>query len=252
MALDEIGTFMAAIRRKASGSLQGNYSQRRGDQVGAYAIMRDNWSRLAALAGIPEADWRSASAQDSVARSAFSRLYNRYGDWRLVAIAWFDGAPAADEVRKSGLGDYQAEMDEFVGFMRAASTAGYGPTTSRSDVVEALDPDAREAIKRGTTSADQPFQPTAEPERVSEIGDNYQGFGFQVPTVVSGVLPPTPPPAPEVDPRLQTPMAKRMAAILQGLSNSARSNALSRAETSVIDPAQQGDVTGAKGESDDG
>lgn len=96
-------TFARAIKRAETGSFEGNYKsarvgQRPGRIIGAYGIASEFWDALAAQAGLEGANWRDPAAQDAVAESAFKALYEKYGDWRLVAIAWKAGEAVADAV----------------------------------------------------------------------------------------------------------------------------------------------------------
>lgn len=97
-------TFAAAIRRAETGSFAGRYDAVRGRVregarlVGAYGFASDEWDRLAEETGYPGAQWRSQAAQDAVAKRTFDALYSKYGDWRLVAIAWKGGEELADKV----------------------------------------------------------------------------------------------------------------------------------------------------------
>ena len=173
MALSEIELFMAAIRRLESGSFDGNYTVAKeslrhstmGVPLGAYQIMSANWPSWSAQAGIPGASWQSKAAQDRVARHKMTQYYNTFGDWRLVAIAWFGGPGAAKKAAAQGLDSVGGRKDvlgtsisgyvkQIVSYMHEAADRGYGPTT-RPDVEERLDPQARAGL--GQLSVDQPL-----------------------------------------------------------------------------------------------
>lgn len=136
MALGELDVFMAAIRRRESGSFAGKYDAigRRvanGDRArGAYQIMGQYWDGWAKAAGIPGADWRSRMAQDTVARYLMTKYYEEYGDWRLVAAAWNGGRGAANKARKEGFGAISPEVQGYVkavtGYMHDAVAEGWG------------------------------------------------------------------------------------------------------------------------------
>lgn len=107
--INDLDLFMAAIRRRESGSYAGNYSalgpytgERYGRARGAYQIMETIWPGWAAAAGIPGADWRDQAAQDHVARFKMTQYFQRYGRWDLVAIAWFAGPGRADRAQREG------------------------------------------------------------------------------------------------------------------------------------------------------
>lgn len=101
--MSQVDVFMAAVRNEETGSPAGNYRSyrgpvREGRVVGAYGFATDFWDRLAGLAGLEGADWHDPKVQDKVARASFQALYDKYQDWRLVAIAWKGGAGLADAV----------------------------------------------------------------------------------------------------------------------------------------------------------
>jgi len=131
MGMAELSLFMAAMRQMSSGSLAGNHDLvRRPGQgeaaVGAYQITSSNWQKWTAEQGLAGADWRQPKAQESVARTKMTQLYNRYGDWRLVAVAWLDGTDAADAALVDGLAGYEDEASELATSMHEAQARGYG------------------------------------------------------------------------------------------------------------------------------
>lgn len=101
--MSEVATFLSALRSAESGSAEGNYGQVTGRVrgvrlVGAYGIPSDEWSQLAADAGLSGARWRDPRAQDLVMSRTIEALYQKYGDWRYVAVAWKAGERVADAV----------------------------------------------------------------------------------------------------------------------------------------------------------
>lgn len=170
MAIDQIETFMAAIRRLESGSFEGDYNARGtmignrnspyyGEQAyGAYQIMPGNWQWWAAEAGLPRAPITDRAAQDYVARFKFEQYYNRWGDWGLVAIAWFAGGSRADRAAREGVGAVGGIKDangyrvsqyytDIAKYMEEAMGLGYGPNLARIDeVAEFLDAEAQAAL----------------------------------------------------------------------------------------------------------
>lgn len=102
--MSEKTTFARAVKMAESGSFDGNYGAVRGlvrgsaRLLGAYGVASDEWSQIAEDAGLPGARWRDPKAQDVVAQATFDRLYAKYGDWRLVAVAWKGGEALADAV----------------------------------------------------------------------------------------------------------------------------------------------------------
>ena len=104
MAEAAVEVFAEGIRRAESGTADGDYQAVRGlvrgtaRLLGAYGIPSDNWAEMAEDAGLTGARWRDARAQDAVATATFTRLYAKYRDWRLVAVAWKGGEVLADAV----------------------------------------------------------------------------------------------------------------------------------------------------------
>jgi hypothetical protein len=100
----ELDVFARAIRAAESGSPEGNYEAVRGRirngarLIGAYGVASDEWDRLAEEAGYRGAKWRSQAAQDAVVKKTFEYLYDKYQDWRLVAVAWKAGEEVADAI----------------------------------------------------------------------------------------------------------------------------------------------------------
>lgn len=128
----QVDDFMAAIRRLESGNnylAQGPVQPNGNRALGAYQIMRSNWSAWSKEAGIAGADWRDPQAQDRVARYKMNQYYQRFGSWDLVAVAWFAGPGRAATALKEGslasvgglkdsLGtSVSAYVDKVMGFM---------------------------------------------------------------------------------------------------------------------------------------
>ncbi len=107
MTTTDLGRFMASIRAAETGTPEGNYDligpMQGGYQGrGAYQISAQNWDMWTKDAGIPGADWRSPDAQDLVAGSMMQRMFQRYGNWELVAAAWIGGPQTADALASMG------------------------------------------------------------------------------------------------------------------------------------------------------
>lgn len=104
VSVPSLANFARAIKYAESGSYEGDYQAMRdvvrgqARKIGAYGIASDEWQRLAEEAGLKGARWTDGRAQDAVARAAFAALYEKYGDWRLVAVAWKAGETIADIV----------------------------------------------------------------------------------------------------------------------------------------------------------
>lgn len=109
----ELRQFMAAIRQVESGGeadpyLAQGFSEHPqwGRAQGAYQIMSGILPEFAAKAGYEgltvEQFLADPALQDHIAGTEMRQLYSEYGDWRLVAAAWFGGRGAANEARDHG------------------------------------------------------------------------------------------------------------------------------------------------------
>jgi hypothetical protein len=90
----DIDRFMAAISGQESG---GNPNAVNADSGahGEFQIMPGNWRSWAQAAGLPGNAPRSAENQRIVARHRMLYYFNKFGNWRDVAIAWYAGEGAA-------------------------------------------------------------------------------------------------------------------------------------------------------------
>ena len=269
MALNEIDIFLAAIRRLESGNFAGNYSARgavvptgqyAGERaMGAYQIMPGNWASWAREAGIPGADWRSKAAQDAVARFKFTQYYNRYGDWRLAAIAWFAGPSRAERAKAEGMAALGSIRDvngttvpsyvaKIVDYMHQAQDLGYGP--ARDDAVVArLDPEARESIRSGRLSVASTLFGAGDFGGAGGGGDPGGGgiyeasIGSSDPSLdplAALAASQRPPRGNQLDAELASKtMHQNMSAILQGLSNSIKAGAAAWGVSSPISEREQ-------------
>jgi hypothetical protein len=98
---DSIARFIRSLMMASSG---GNYESSvteggKGTFVGAYGIPIHQWANWSDAAGYPGASWKDPRAQDAVARWAAQTLYNQFGDWGLVSIAWRFGTDEAMRFR---------------------------------------------------------------------------------------------------------------------------------------------------------
>lgn len=91
-----IDNFMRAISGQESGSEEGNYNAVNGrtNATGRFQIMPENWSAWARDAGLPANAPMTSENQDRVARNKMQEYYNKFGNWRDVAIAWYGGEGA--------------------------------------------------------------------------------------------------------------------------------------------------------------
>jgi len=133
--INDMNQFMAAIRRRESGSYAGKYnargktitsttSQYYGERAyGAYQIMPGNWSSWSKQAGYGGAPMSSREAQDEVAEFMFRRYFAKYKSWTLVAIAWFGGPGNANKARDRGImsvaniSDGDSDIGDYVNFL---------------------------------------------------------------------------------------------------------------------------------------
>jgi murein DD-endopeptidase MepM/ murein hydrolase activator NlpD len=122
--MTDLNSFMAAVRYAKSGSWEGDYHQveRLPDGrrvIGAYGILENQWSNMAAYAGLEGADWRNRSAQDYVAGQIMGRYQQQYGSWDLVAAAWMGGAISANRIMYRGYNGVESikneQIRQFVG-----------------------------------------------------------------------------------------------------------------------------------------
>lgn len=90
----DIDRFMGAISGQESG---GNPNAVNADSgaYGEFQIMPGNWRPWAQAAGLPANAPRTAENQRIVARHRMLYYFNKFGNWRDVAIAWYAGEGAA-------------------------------------------------------------------------------------------------------------------------------------------------------------
>lgn len=142
--MSDTKAFAAAVRDIESA---GNYGQVRGQVrqsriVGAYGFAGDDWTQMAADAGLEGARWSDPRAQDLVAQRTFDSLWRKYRDWRLVAVAWKAGEAAADAIVEApslldepGLKEVKSYVTEVMrqARSRAAAEVGDQPEGLRAD-----------------------------------------------------------------------------------------------------------------------
>lgn len=189
MGMNQINLFLARLRDNES---KGSYSHfgEDGERLGAYGISPANWRRWTAQYGLTGAPWQNKSAQDSVAHQKVAEYYNRYGNWELVALAWWGGTEYADEIANEGIvaqAEFGPEAIELTVGLRSASLApGSNAPKPASDLPQS---DA------GQTQLTSALKATGHIQRADQ-------------TAVEG-----------------SEMHRLMAPILQGYSNSIRSSA---------------------------
>ena len=121
-----IDAFLAATRQHESGGNYTIYNQSGlSDASGAYQYISSTWNNYKGYRNAADAP---PEVQDEKARADATALFAKYGDWRLVAIAWYGGPGIADQVAKginpgspAGQGPYLAYGDKIVSMM-----GGYG------------------------------------------------------------------------------------------------------------------------------
>jgi len=226
MALEELPIFMAAMRRIESGAFGGNYGIAKAGSLGAYQISAPNWNKWATEAGLDGAAWQSTAAQDTVAVFKMRQFYDRYGDWRLVQVAWLFGTDAADAAA-GGLAD-NPDTKALIEAMHQAQADGWGQQ-GEGDKVLSVDTDLEPYVVPGTEPV-----PEAEPGSAVAAAPVEQGpiavgreRALSDATADSTTNPFT---ARQLE---GSDMHKNMSAILQGLSNSIRNAANTPGEAEV-------------------
>ncbi len=101
MSHEQIEAFKAGLRKTESGSYDGNRNHNwrwsDGDgEVGAYGVRASNFAMWASELGYAGADWRDPEVMEVVVTGKINEYYQRYGDWKLVALAWMAGTELAD------------------------------------------------------------------------------------------------------------------------------------------------------------
>jgi hypothetical protein len=151
----QLDAFMQAIGEQESG---GSYTAHNpGGAYGKYQIMPSNWGPWAERAGLGRNAPRTPENQEIVARHVMSEYYQRFGNWRDVAIAWFAGPGAVHaagaENRSDGNMTVRSYADKALQRMAelgAGGTGGVGAASgSAMAPIETFDPgaEAEAAIK---------------------------------------------------------------------------------------------------------
>lgn len=103
---DELEAFMSSIRMAQTGTPDAPMFERVTGRsgtarlLGPYGIRSDEWEELSAVTGIKGAPWQDKYAQEAVVRHQLTRLYNQYGKWDVVAVAWRAGEDVANRVNE--------------------------------------------------------------------------------------------------------------------------------------------------------
>lgn len=102
---DGLHKFLLSIRKVEGGQYGEVRDPEEGVRpFGAYGMLVENWDAWAAGAGLAGHDKFDPAAQDYVASYWAQKLFQRYGDWDMVAMAWFSGAEQTDRAVQSGEG----------------------------------------------------------------------------------------------------------------------------------------------------
>lgn len=106
-----IDAFMAAVSEQESG---GDYTaQNPGGAYGKYQIMPANWPSWSERAGLGRNAPRTPENQEIVARHVMMEYYQRFGNWRDVAIAWFAGPGAVGAANAERRSDGSLTVREY-------------------------------------------------------------------------------------------------------------------------------------------
>lgn len=108
--------FLQAISAQESGGNAAAYNAD-GNAYGKYQFQPDTWDQAAKAAGREDLVGKvpnevSAADQDQVAAAYAQQLYQKYGDWRKVAIAWYAGDGAVNWSQEA-LSRKQGENGEY-------------------------------------------------------------------------------------------------------------------------------------------
>lgn len=149
-----IDAFMAAISAQESG---GSYTARNAGTgaYGRFQIMPGNWRPWAERAGLGRNAPRTPENQEIVARHVMMEYYQRFGNWRDVAIAWFAGPGAVGAANAERRSDGNMTVREYAdrAMQRMAEISGGQATGAgvgqQFGAVETFDPaaEAEAALK---------------------------------------------------------------------------------------------------------
>lgn len=198
----QLPEFMRALRQHETKS---DYSLISRHNRGAYGITEDNWNRWTRQLGVWGARWQNHTAQDYVARQKLTEYYLRYQDWRLVAVAWWEGTAAADAIATTNELARSPWSTEVIGLMTELGMNPGSPFEGRS------------ATNMGQGFIPDMSTPSAMAYGGSPIGDTQLTTARRN----AGVMP---------DPSresfmMNSEMHKKMAPMLQGLSNAIKAGA---------------------------
>lgn len=123
---DDLGSFLAATKSKESGGSYTAYNPDSGTS-GAYQYKNSTWGNYKGYARAMDAP---PTIQDEKARIDAQALYDRFGNWRDVAIAWYGGPGAVSLANKNASqGEYptiNAYANDIVKRMGGGGTTATG------------------------------------------------------------------------------------------------------------------------------
>lgn len=142
-----IDAFMNAIAGRESGGDYNAVNSSSGAS-GKFQIMPANWGPWAEQAGLGRNAPRTPENQERVAKHVMTQYYERFGNWRDVAIAWFAGpgavGKAGAESRSDGnmtVRDYANDVMNRMGSSGGGAGAGAAAGQGFSPI-ETFDPQA--------------------------------------------------------------------------------------------------------------
>lgn len=167
----QLDAFMQAIAEQESG---GSYTAHNpGGAYGKYQIMPSNWGPWAERAGLGRNAPRTPENQEIVARHVMSEYYQRFGNWRDVAIAWFAGPGAVHAAGAENRSDGNMTVRSYADkALQRMAELGAGGTGGAGGSVGAVTGAAAAPIET--------FDPAAEAEAALKAADpaGWQGHEF--------------------------------------------------------------------------
>jgi hypothetical protein len=162
-----IDAFMNAIAGRESG---GDYNARNASSgaSGKFQIMPANWGPWAERAGLGRNAPRTPANQEIVAKHVMTEYYQRFGNWRDVAIAWFAGPGAVGAPGAERRSDGNMTVRQYADDVMSRMAAGGGDSGSAGGVGSAVG------------GAIETFDPQAEAQAALKAQDpaGWQGHEF--------------------------------------------------------------------------
>jgi hypothetical protein len=122
-----VDSFLGAIRQHESGGNYQIYNQSGlSNASGAYQFIGSTWKGLGGSTS--SAAEASPAEQDRIARAYALKLFQQFGSWKLVAVAWYGGSGVAEQVTRGqdpgspeGQGPYLAYGDTIQRMMQGGA-----------------------------------------------------------------------------------------------------------------------------------